>query len=155
MPTISYTTTDVRTGFFRRTLQDKLVTLKFDGHDVATATIQFMRPGCPLPNFEHYASGAEAARYMAAGGVAYALTYVMLKEVGKTRFGSATIKSAHGGVLGLLNCRFVIVSESRQFRSHGNARRLHQCDMSCSQMELSMGYCAEKLEAKYPGLVFA
>ena len=155
MPTITHTTADVRTGFFRRTLQDKRVTLKFDGHDVATATIQFMRPGCPLPNFEHYASGAGAAQYMAAGGVAYALTYVMLKEVRKTRFASATIKSAHGGVLALLNCRFVILSESRQFKGHGNAKKLHQCDMSCSQLELSMGYCAEKLEAKYAGLLFA
>jgi hypothetical protein len=136
-------------------LQDKLVTLQFDGTAVATATIQFMRPNCPNPNFEFYATLPGGGVIMDNGGVAYGLTHAMLKEVRKTDFGCATIKSAHGGVLALLNCRWIIVSESRQFRTVGENRTLMACDMICTQMELSMGYCAEKLEAKYPGVVFA
>lgn len=154
MPTITYTTQDVRTGFFRRVLQDKLVRLRFDGTEVASATIQFMRPNCTNPNFEFYATLPGGAAIMANGGVAYALTYVMLKEVRKTDFGCATIKSAHGGVLALLNCRWVIVSESRMFQNNAGNKKLIQCDMSCTQFELSMGYCAEKLESKYPGIDF-
>jgi hypothetical protein len=151
MPTITYTTLDVRTGGLRNTLQDKVVTLFFDGVKAGSAEIQFLRPNCPNPNFENYMTAS--GKPMAQGGVAYALTYVMLKEVLATKFRTATVKSAHGGVMALLNCRFIIVSESRQFKTSNGNKTLVQCDMVSHELELAAGYCAQKLEAKYAGLV--
>jgi hypothetical protein len=149
MPTITYKTKNETEGWFKKTLLSTKVTIKYDGTSVASAHIQYIGRDSNNPNLENYATQPGGDKIMANRGIAAALTYAMLQHVDKTKFDAVTIKSAHGGVIGLSKLGFTMLVSGQ----HVKNKKLEQCDLVCTDIPAALTALKAYLEGRYDDLV--